>query len=419
MATIRERPQKDGSITYTVLWRAAGKRTGKQESEIFTDPTHAETFRGLVNMQKQNWPPGWVRGQGFVQQEPAKGADMPLTEWAHHVVSKRNGLEGRTRWKYERAIDIHLTRVVHTTARGEMPATVANVTADDISDWIRAMEAGLPDPDRKDRWLVRPQAATTLAGHHGLLSGIFDEALTAEPPLRANNPCAKTNLPRQDTATDEEMCFLEHDEYQRLRFELAKLGDQHAVDLVDLLVGTGLRWHEATALKVKDLKLTGREPTLTVNRGWSRQKGGWYKLGPPKTRKGRRMIGLSPRLVAILRRRVTGLDSDAFVLTTSEGNVWNNSNFRHRKWQPAIKAARAAGLPRSPRIHDLRHTHVAWLIADRIPLPAIQARLGHESIKTTIDRYGHLSRHLDAEIAVAVDAAMAGDNNGELRLVMN
>ena len=42
------------------------------------------------------------------------------------------------------------------------------------------------------------------------------------------------------------------------------------------------------------------------------------------------------------------------------------------------------------RFHDLRHTHVAWLIAGGAPLPHIQARLGHESITTTIDTYGHL-----------------------------
>lgn len=33
---------------------------------------------------------------------------------------------------------------------------------------------------------------------------------------------------------------------------------------------------------------------------------------------------------------------------------------------------------------------VAWLVAGGAPLPHIQARLGHESITTTIDTYGHL-----------------------------
>ncbi|MDX3849451.1 tyrosine-type recombinase/integrase [Streptomyces sp. AK02-01A] len=48
------------------------------------------------------------------------------------------------------------------------------------------------------------------------------------------------------------------------------------------------------------------------------------------------------------------------------------------------------GLTKRPRIYDLRHTHASWLIAGKVPLPVIQARLGHESITTTVDRYGHL-----------------------------
>ena len=33
------------------------------------------------------------------------------------------------------------------------------------------------------------------------------------------------------------------------------------------------------------------------------------------------------------------------------------------------------GLSNRPRIHDLRHTHVAWLISAGISLPAIQRRM--------------------------------------------
>lgn len=63
-------------------------------------------------------------------------------------------------------------------------------------------------------------------------------------------------------------------------------------------------------------------------------------------------------------------------------------------------------LPRRPRIHDLRHTHVSWLIAAGVPLPAIQRRLGHESITTTIDRYGHLAPELHQAAADAADRAL-------------
>ncbi|MFJ2115860.1 tyrosine-type recombinase/integrase, partial [Streptomyces sp. NPDC087850] len=61
----------------------------------------------------------------------------------------------------------------------------------------------------------------------------------------------------------------------------------------------------------------------------------------------------------------------------------------------------------SRRTHDLRHTHASWLIAGKVPLPVIQARLGHESITTTVDRYGHLLESSDDEVVAAVKWAMS------------
>jgi integrase len=42
------------------------------------------------------------------------------------------------------------------------------------------------------------------------------------------------------------------------------------------------------------------------------------------------------------------------------------------------------------RFHDLRHTHVGLLIVVGVHPKAIQARLGHASITTTLNTYGHL-----------------------------
>lgn len=42
------------------------------------------------------------------------------------------------------------------------------------------------------------------------------------------------------------------------------------------------------------------------------------------------------------------------------------------------------------RFHDLRHTHVSLLIAANVNVKAIQVRMGHTSITTTMNTYGHL-----------------------------
>jgi integrase len=59
-------------------------------------------------------------------------------------------------------------------------------------------------------------------------------------------------------------------------------------------------------------------------------------------------------------------------------------------WVPAVRTARANGLTKNPRIHDLRHTHASWLIQDGVPLFTISRRFGHTSTRTTEQVYGHL-----------------------------
>jgi hypothetical protein len=71
-------------------------------------------------------------------------------------------------------------------------------------------------------------------------------------------------------------------------------------------------------------------------------------------------------------------------------------------WQPAV---RALGLPSNLRIHDLRHTCAALLIAQGAHPKAIQAQLGHSSIQVTLDLYGHLFPDDLDRLATQLDAA--------------
>ncbi|WP_461186620.1 tyrosine-type recombinase/integrase [Arthrobacter sp. Z4-13] len=51
--------------------------------------------------------------------------------------------------------------------------------------------------------------------------------------------------------------------------------------------------------------------------------------------------------------------------------------------QPS-RLLKARGLTKTPRIHDLRHTHACWLLREGvISLFAISSRLGHASVRTT------------------------------------
>jgi len=59
-------------------------------------------------------------------------------------------------------------------------------------------------------------------------------------------------------------------------------------------------------------------------------------------------------------------------------------------------------------LHDLRHTHVGWLIDDKWDFYSIQRRIGHESIRTTFDVYGHRLPHGDKEGLKALDERLEG-----------
>lgn len=60
-----------------------------------------------------------------------------------------------------------------------------------------------------------------------------------------------------------------------------------------------------------------------------------------------------------------------------------------------------------PGYHDLRHTHAAMCIALGIQPKVISERLGHSSIKITMDLYGYLMPGLQAQVAEAFDQKRA------------
>jgi integrase len=161
---------------------------------------------------------------------------------------------------------------------------------------------------------------------------------------------------------------------------------------------TGLRWGELAGLRIGDLDLSrGR---LTVRSTLVEATGQPQQLGPPKSKASGRTITLPRFVVDTLDQHLrTDPPVDDMVWTTDQGALLRRGSFG-RIWRKAVHES--VGPP--CRIHDLRHTHAAWLIADGEHPKAIQTRLGHGSIAVTMDRYGHLMDGLDDQIAVHLDA---------------
>ena len=55
------------------------------------------------------------------------------------------------------------------------------------------------------------------------------------------------------------------------------------------------------------------------------------------------------------------------------------------------------------RVHDLRHSHVAYLINKGIEPILIKERVGHKDIRITLNTYGHLYQNQQRKVADMLD----------------
>ncbi|MEV7584370.1 tyrosine-type recombinase/integrase [Streptomyces erythrochromogenes] len=403
MASVHPRKNRAGEITsFQVKWRDGGGRDGAWQSETFEDQDSAGVFKTAVDEAGQHWPPGWVKGQGYIAAQPAQPEDRyRFRQYATTMIDNRTGIEERYRKDCHRDLKTYLFPTF-----GECDVrSVEHFSSDTIDAWIRKLEQTWiwRGPDKKR---LSPK---TIRNLHGLLSSILERAVLAEPPLRDRNPCKLSNLPRADDQIDDEMCFMTPQEVDGLMRCFSVRQDQL---LVTVAYGTGLRFGELTALMPQDI--TDRnttKPKLRVQRAWKRDEDGGYFLGPPKTKRARRTIRISSSVLeAFDELGLYELQDEQLLFTGAGGTRLHYSTFGDR-WARAVRLAREAGVftaGKKPTPHDLRHSHVAALISAGHGLPYVQRRVGHESIQTTNDVYGHLLPEADDDAMATIEASLAG-----------
>jgi len=180
----------------------------------------------------------------------------------------------------------------------------------------------------------------------------------------------------------------------------------HAI--VSLALATGLRRGELVALEWVDIDLD--RAVLRVERSLEQTKAG-LRTKPPKTKRGRRNIGLPAETVDMLRdhrkaqielRLALGQGGPpVLVFSTIEGRHLKPNGIS-RNWRQTCKARK---LPRV-QFHALRHTHASTLIRASVDVLTISRRLGHSSASMTLDVYGHLMEGADAAAAKAIEGML-------------
>lgn len=172
---------------------------------------------------------------------------------------------------------------------------------------------------------------------------------------------------------------------------------------LEFMLATGIRWSESLALTAADFDLESIPATVRVDRAWKRTPSG-LRIGlPPKTQKSRRIISLPAHLVPRLRASGAEHVRGKFMWQGASGGPVKEAWFRKCVWGLIVERA---GLEPVARIDDLRHTHASMLLAANVPIHVVQQRLGHESIQTTVNVYGHLVPEAGMLAARAVQIAM-------------
>jgi integrase len=87
---------------------------------------------------------------------------------------------------------------------------------------------------------------------------------------------------------------------------------------------------------------------------------------------------------------------------TSNGTLFRRDYYNREIWKPAIAAV---GLLADTTFHDLRHTFASTALAEGVPISEVSRWLGHKSITTTVDLYGHLVPEAGGRARDALDRA--------------
>ncbi|MEA5146034.1 MAG: site-specific integrase, partial [Candidatus Limiplasma sp.] len=191
----------------------------------------------------------------------------------------------------------------------------------------------------------------------------------------------------------------------------ASVGSAFRYPLLLALYG-GLRREEAAALRWCNVDFKRR--TITITDARTRTTQGTEVQKDTKNNGSMRTINM-PRFV-MDELHVLPKTSD-YVCVSSSGTRYRVDSFPQatRRLIQAINAKRigtnVAPMPQAT-YHDLRHTHAAMLIRMGVQPKIIQERLGHASIKITMDTYGYLMSGLQEGVADALDADFLSRESG-------
>lgn len=178
-------------------------------------------------------------------------------------------------------------------------------------------------------------------------------------------------------------------------------------ELISLAVRTGLRQGEIFGLMWEDVDFSNS--CIFVRRSLAHVVGKGAVFQETKTKGSRRRILLMREDVDALQvyrawqKNYSEEMGDKFtwrnlIFTSPFGAPISPTNFARRYFHPLLKKC---GIKEGFTFHSLRHTHATLLLQQGVNPKIVQERLGHSSIKVTMDTYSHVLPDMQKQ---AVDA---------------
>lgn len=370
--------RRDGTTKWQARWRPPGDPSDKGRIEkLFRNKRDAERWISTMDTDS-------LRGTYI---DPRSG-EQPFTRVVEEYRDTWSRLAPKTRVGYESILNRHV-----------LPEFGSKKVAAIQAHHVQAFH----------NKLAATHAPNTVRRIMDVLRGVL--ALAVKRRYIATNPASTDSVtlaPKQRRQHD--IAPLTHEQVEQLVQALP----EHWRLPVLLDAYTGLRAGELWALKTTsydpirgELAITHALKEVTTQAATdtpdTQRLTDSLIIGPTKTFASRK-VSVPEFLRADLAAHVltAAPNPGALLFTTPQG-----APVRHNLWyKRTFTAAARATRPESPfRFHDLRHTCAAWLIAAGAHPLQIKLRLGHESIRTTMDTYGHLFPSAEPELAALLDVA--------------
>ncbi len=249
-------------------------------------------------------------------------------------------------------------------------------------------------------------AGSTIRQTYITMGTVFKSALLNDIIAKHPMESVRYTKPVRDAS---DIRYLTVDEQRKF---LTTAANSHNYRQYALILETGLRTGEMIGLTWDAIDWKNR--TLTVNKTLEyRHNQGSWRAGSPKTKSSYRTIPLTNRayniLLAVYKTRDSRKQSDTLsqILEYIDRRTGKTMRFvmkdlvfiNYRTGEPAknssydthlYKLCDVAGIKRFC-MHTLRHTFATRAIERNVQPKVLQQLLGHASIKTTMDRYVHVT----------------------------